>query len=277
MIPIDQTFAAQVIQPRRVLSHKGTFGRVLIIAGNANYGGAGIMSAQGAVYAGSGLTTIATNQQNWTALHARLPEAMVTDWTPATLIPLIKGADVIVIGPGLGTDTAAQAVLNLTFSNVTSNQTLIIDGSAITLVAQEQPTLPSGPHIIWTPHAEEWARLSGIPRAEQTNLAANAAARAKISGTLILKGAPTRIYTDNACFENTAGGPAMATGGSGDTLTGILAACCAQFGSSAETIATAVWLHSAAADRVAQTDYVALPDRVVQVIPALMHDLAYLN
>lgn len=273
MISVDRIFATQVIRPRDAQGYKGTFGRVLIIAGNQNYGGAGIMSAQAAVYAGSGLTTIATDPSNWPALHARLPEAMVTDWDKATLSPLITKADVIVIGPGLGTDMAARNVLRLTFALVAPHQTLIIDGSAIDIIARTHPTLPDA-QLIWTPHQQEWARLSGIALTDQTDDTVNEAARQQFGGTLVLKGAPTRIYADDNIYLNTAGGPAMGTGGSGDTLTGVLAACCAQFGTTPATIATAVWLHSAAADLVAQTDYVALPDCVAQRLPGLMHDIA---
>lgn len=261
-----------VIKPRPGISHKGDFGRVLIIAGDEHFGGAAIMSATAAVYAGAGLVTVATNRSNWQPLHARLPEAMVTDWNAETLTPLLHAADVIVVGPGLGTAEDAQQVLKLTLAEASAQQTVLIDGSAIDIVAQTMIT-PSAGKIIWTPHQMEWQRLSGIAIADQTQVA-NEEARQKLGGTLVLKGNPTRILAADKSYENTTGGPAMATGGSGDTLTGVIAALCAQFGTSTETIATAVWLHSAAADEIAKSSYVALPTQVAQIIPQLMHRLS---
>jgi hydroxyethylthiazole kinase-like uncharacterized protein yjeF len=272
MEKFTEQMARQIIKPRPSISHKGDFGRVLIIAGDEHFGGAAIMSATAAVYAGAGLVTVATVRDNWQPLHARLPEAMVTDWDAATLTPLLHGADVVVIGPGIGTSSAAQQVLTLCLQEIAATQTLIIDGSAIDIIAQNKQ-LPAKGNIIWTPHQMEWQRLSGIAIAEQT-LTTTASANQRIGGTLVLKGNPTRIYNADAGYENTTGGPAMATGGSGDTLTGVIAAICAQFGNSTKAIATAVWLHSAAADEIAKSSYVALPTQVVQVLPQLLNRLA---
>ena len=272
MEKFTEQMARKVVRPRPSISHKGDFGRVLIIAGDEHFGGAAIMSATAAVYAGAGLVTVATNRSNWQPLHARLPEAMVTDWDAATLTPLLHTADVIVVGPGLGTADDAQRVLKLSLTEAKAKQTVIIDGSAIDIIAQTK-LAPGAGNIIWTPHQMEWQRLSGLAIADQT-LAANTDARQKLGGTLVLKGSPTSIIAADASYENTTGGPAMATGGSGDTLTGVIAALCGQFGTSAETIATAVWLHSAAADEIAKSSYVALPTQVAQVIPQLMRRLS---
>lgn len=273
MKQFTREMARQVIKPRPSISHKGNFGRVLIIAGDANFGGAAIMSATAAVYAGVGLTTVATDASNWSALHARLPEAMVTDWQPATLMPLIHTADVVVVGPGLGTSVPAQNVLTLCLREINDKQTLIIDGSAIDIIADTDLSAVHG-QIIWTPHQMEWARLSGIPIAEQTPANAVSARNKLADNILVLKGAPTRTYGKDVSFENTTGSPAMATGGSGDTLTGIIAAFCAQFGTCTQTVAAAVWLHSSAADSVAKENYVALPTAVAQRIPSLMHTIS---
>ncbi|WP_155286261.1 NAD(P)H-hydrate dehydratase [Lacticaseibacillus zhaodongensis] len=272
MQTMNQEIAAQVVRPRAANGRKGTFGRVLIIAGNRNYGGAAIMSATASVYAGAGLTTVATDPLNWGPLHARLPEAMVTDWQPATLQPLIQGADVIVIGPGLGTDSAALTVLNLLISTVQAQQTVIIDGSAIDLFAREKLTPPHC-HLVWTPHQMEWQRLSGIPIAQQ-NPTVSAPAAAQVGGIVVVKGPETQIFAPDIQWCSTAGGPWMATGGSGDTLTGVIAAFCAQFGYHAKVIAAAVWTHSAAASIVAENAYVALPTAVSAELPALMHELS---
>ncbi|WDF82033.1 NAD(P)H-hydrate dehydratase [Lacticaseibacillus pabuli] len=270
MIVVDRAFTERVVKKRPIASYKGKMGRVVIVAGNDRFGGAAIMSATAAVYAGAGLTTVATNPDNWTALHARLPEAMVTDLQAETLTPLLTNADVIVVGPGLGEDAAAKSVLNLVLKTASKDQALIIDGSAITLCSQDRPQMPNA-KIIWTPHAVEWQRMSGLTPSQQDDKE-NQKAFAKMAGTLVLKGSPTRTYNGKDVFLNTSGSPAMATGGSGDTLTGVIAAFCAQFGTNAQTIAAAVWTHSAAADNL--HEYVALPTRVAASLPAFMAELA---
>ncbi len=158
----------QVIKPRPKQSHKGNFGKILIIGGNKNMGGAVIMSASAAVHAGAGLVTCATDSSNFFALHARLPEAMVVDHSDfEALTQAIKQADTIVIGPGLGLDKLAKQILKITLTAVDPTTTLIIDGSAITLLAQQNEPLRPTCQVIYTPHQVEWARLSGLALTEQ--------------------------------------------------------------------------------------------------------------
>lgn len=265
---IDQALPAQVIRPRPANSHKGTFGRVLIIGGNPQYGGAAIMAASAAVYAGAGLVSVATAAVNRSALHARLPEAMMLPYDDPSLPALIQSVDVIVLGPGLGTDATAQQVLATTLAAVTPEQSLIIDGSAITLIAQQH--LPVAlPKAVWTPHQMEWQRLSGLAIAQQTP-ASNAAAASQLAGTVIVKSHRTEIFTAAGSFLNPLGTPAMATGGMGDTLTGILAAFIAQFGHHASSICAAVYTHSAIAEQLAQDHYVVVPSQLIAALPTYM-------
>ncbi|MFD1484035.1 NAD(P)H-hydrate dehydratase [Lacticaseibacillus baoqingensis] len=269
---ISATLVQQVIQPRPTASYKGNYGRILIVGGNARFGGAAILSASAAVYAGGGLVSVATDAVNRDALHARLPEAMIIPYDDANLADLLQSMTVIVIGPGLGTDETALKVLNTVFEAVAPEQTLIIDGSAITLVATHHMRLPKA-RFIWTPHQMEWQRLSGIAIAAQTP-AANQAAAAKLPGTVIVKSHRSEIFTPTRSYQNPVGSPAMATGGSGDTLTGIIAAFVGQFGHRDASILAAVYTHSAVADLIASDHYVALPSMVIQALPGYMAKMA---
>lgn len=271
MQQFTRTDAAQVVRPRKADAHKGSNGRIVIVAGNTQFGGAAIMSATAAVYAGAGLVTVATDAQNHTALHARLPEAMVTTWDDSDLPLLLRSADVIVIGPGLGTDAAALGVLTLTLAAVADDATLIIDGSAIDLIASEHITV-THTQTVWTPHPVELQRLIGLATIMQTDTAVALVSR-DLPGVLVAKGAPTRIFAHDHDYVNTSGGPAMATGGSGDTLTGVLAAFVGQFGYSTQSVAAGVWTHSAAADEIAQEQYVAVPSVVAKRVPFVMREL----
>lgn len=276
MKPITETVVQHVIRPRDPQTHKGDYGRVLIIGGNAQFGGAAIMSASAAVYAGAGLVSVATAGVNRSALHARLPEAMIIATDDDNGLPAleqaIQAADVIVIGPGLGTDAQAKALLSTTLAAVSESQTLLIDGSAITLFATGDWPIPSA-QLVWTPHQMEWQRLSGIAVNAQ-NADSNQAAAAKIRGTVVVKGHRTQVFSPTAAYENTIGGSELATGGSGDTLTGILAAFIAQFGYRDDAIIAGVYAHSAIAEDIAATNYVALPSMVIKMLPHYMAKMA---
>lgn len=286
MIPITEKNLSQVIRPRAAESHKGNYGRVVIIGGNQTYGGAGIMSASAALYTGAGLITLASDPVNRTALHATHPEIMFVNWHErAELAPSITAADVIVIGPGLGLDGFARELLTWTLATVTKTQTLILDGSALTLIAQafaEKQTSgieSTAAQLILTPHQEEWHRLSQLPIAAQT-VAQNQGALTNFfppATILVLKQHRTQVYAGEACFENTSGHPAMATGGMGDTLTGIIAAMIGQFKSPLAATNAAVYLHGLAGETLARTHYVVLPSQLIRLVPRLMTKYAQMT
>ena len=276
MQTITADILKKVIQQRPQNSFKGTFGKVLIVGGNPNMGGAAIMAGSAAVHAGAGLVTIATARENLTAVHSVIPEAMFVDYQDAPqFISLIKGVDVIVLGPGLGNDSTAEKVIQTVFTNIASNQTLIIDGSAITLVAQNaalKDAIPTNAHVVYTPHQMEWQRLSGIPISEQNNTHRNQEAQQSLNATVILKKHHSEIYFSNGEIRKLmVGGPAMATGGMGDTLTGILAAFIAQFDASFEDrIQAALFTHSKIADKLAEEKYVVLPTDIISHLQSFM-------
>ena len=276
MQTITADILKKVIHQRPQNSFKGTFGKVLIVGGNPNMGGAAIMAGSAAVHAGAGLVTIATARENLTAVHSVIPEAMFVDYQDAPqFISLIKGVDVIVLGPGLGNDSIAEKVIQTVFTNIASNQTLIIDGSAITLVAQNaalKDAIPTNAHVVYTPHQMEWQRLSGIPISEQNNTHRNQEAQQSLNATVILKKHHSEIYFSNGEIRKLrVGGPAMATGGMGDTLTGILAAFIAQFDASFEgRIQAAVFTHSKIADKLAEEKYVVLPTDIISHLQSFM-------
>lgn len=261
----------QTIRQRPANSHKGTYGRVTLVGGNRNFGGAILMASAAAVYAGAGLVTTITDASNQSSLHARLPEAMFADMRQTTqLTDLVAGADVVVIGPGLGTDDAALATLQQVFQTVTAQQTLVIDGSAITLVAQHHLALPAVP-LVLTPHQMEWQRLSGIAIADQTP-ERNRAAANQLNATVVVKSHRTQIYTPTGSFQNPLGTPAQATGGMGDTLAGMVGGFLAQFADHQDAVLAAVYTHSAIAEALAASQYVVLPHQIIDALPQYMHD-----
>nr|WP_198022562.1 NAD(P)H-hydrate dehydratase [Carnobacterium pleistocenium] len=262
-----------MIPKRNKDSYKADYGRVLVIGGNEDMGGAIILTASAAVYSGAGLVTVATAKVNHTALHARLPEAMVFDmYNEDCLLKKLSTATVIVIGPGLGLSSESLAILKSVLKTVTKEQRLIIDGSAITLMAKNNLKTPVA-QTTYTPHLGEWQKLSHLKPTEQ-NETLNILARTELKATVVLKQSRTEIYFLNEVWKNTHGNPAMATGGMGDTLAGMIAGFSAQFKNNRSAIITAVFLHSKIGDDLAKKQYVVLPSQIIEKIPNEMKEFS---
>ncbi|MEX2783696.1 NAD(P)H-hydrate dehydratase [Streptococcus sp. H49] len=278
---IDRSFAEEVVQPRPLKSHKGTFGRVLLVGGNPPYSGAVIMAACACVNSGAGLVSVATDQNTISALHSQLPEAMAfTMADEEQLQQELLRADVVLIGPGLGEDYLARCSLEKVLNGIGPQQTLIIDGSALNLLAEKEDYKFLPQKLILTPHQKEWERLSGLAVEKQTpNENRAALAHFPSQTVLVAKSHQTVIYgPDSQVGELTVGGPYQATGGMGDTLAGMIAGFAAQFSvSSFAAAAAAAYLHSAIADQLSQTAYVVLPTRISQELPGAMKKLSMKN
>lgn len=271
---LSEAILTNVINKRPAISHKGTFGRAVLIGGNKQYGGAIMMSAEACVKSGAGLVTVITQKDNHAPLHARLPEVMVVDWEDEKLIfQVLESATVILIGPGLGLDEHSLKLLKIVLSLQTKNQWLVIDGSGISLFAQEALSLTHPSHTVFTPHQMEWQRLSGIP-IEQQNEQTNATFQQKLQANVIVKSHRTEIYTIKECYHCPLGNPAMATGGTGDTLAGMVTGFLAQFQNKSDAICAAVYLHSYIGDLLAEDNYVVLP---TTISAALSHYMQYFS
>ncbi|MGK0551178.1 NAD(P)H-hydrate dehydratase [Enterococcus faecalis] len=267
----------QLIQPRSADSHKGTFGRALLIGGNQQYGGAIMMSTLATVAVGAGLTTVVTTSENHIPLHVHCPEAMVLDCKDIQAITAaIKKSDVLLIGPGLGTDQTAITLLKLVFTHQRPDQWLVVDGSAITLVARLKLELPHPAVTIFTPHQMEWERLAQLPIAEQTS-DKNQQVQQKLGVYVVLKSHRTEVYTLDECYKNPLGTPAMATGGMGDTLAGMIVGFLAQFPDKIAALLSAVYLHSYIGEQLALYQYVVLPTAIIRHIPVYMKQFELKN
>lgn len=128
---IDQTLVEKVIVERTRHSHKGDYGRLLLIGGTYPYGGAIIMAALGAVRSGAGLVTVATDKENIPALHSHLPEAMAFDLDDKELLEQqLQKSEVVLLGPGLREDAFGEELFRQVFNSLRKDQLLIIDGGA---------------------------------------------------------------------------------------------------------------------------------------------------
>ncbi|MDT2600620.1 NAD(P)H-hydrate dehydratase [Enterococcus hulanensis] len=275
MVQLNEEILHKVITKRPEISHKGTFGRVVLIGGNQQYGGAIIMSAEACIKSGAGLTTVVTAEKNHSALHARLPEAMVLAFWETTMIyQVLEKADVVLIGPGLGLDKAALTLLKGVLKSQKEQQWLVIDGSAISLFSEYNLSLKHPEQTVFTPHQAEWERLSGLSFIQQTD-ENNRAKQALLGAKIALKSHRTTIYDEAiAYYQNPLGNPGMATGGTGDTLAGMITGFLAQFEKNIDTIGAAVYLHSLIGDELAKDHYVVLPTSISEALPRYMKKYA---
>lgn len=275
MVQLNEKILHKVITKRPEISHKGTFGRVVLIGGNQQYGGAIIMSAEACIKSGAGLTTVVTAEKNHSALHARLPEAMVLAFWETTMIyQVLEKADVVLIGPGLGLDKTALTLLKGVLKSQKEQQWLVIDGSAISLFSEYNLTLKHPEQTVFTPHQAEWERLSGLSFIQQTD-ENNRAKQALLGAKIVLKSHRTTIYDEAiAYYQNSLGNPGMATGGTGDTLAGMITGFLAQFEKNIDTVGAAVYLHSLIGDELAKDHYVVLPTSISEALPRYMKKYA---
>jgi NAD(P)H-hydrate epimerase len=236
--------------PRPRTAHKGDCGHLLVIGGAPGLSGAARLAGEAGLRAGAGLVTIGTHPAHAAWLNLTRPELMVAAVAgPDDLDPLIARADVIAVGPGLGTSDWGRALWERARQ---LERPLVVDADALNLLAR-QPQSRSD--WVLTPHPGEAARLLGIPTAviEQDRPSAVRELQGRFGGVIVLKGAGTLIQGDQprpfaVCSD---GNPGMATAGAGDVLTGVIAALRAQ-GLAAEDAACAgVCLHAAAGDRAA--------------------------
>lgn len=235
-----------LLQPRRRSSHKGDYGHVLIVGGNFGMTGAARLAGEAALRTGAGLVSIATRKEHAAIISSARPELMSHGIESGeALKELSAHASVIAIGPGLGQDEWAQQLLAMA---VARNLPLVVDADALNLLAQIELQRQNW---ILTPHPGEAARLLG--ESTQTVAADRFGAlqrlTEKYAATVVLKGAGTIVQTPNAVATVCGGGnPALASGGMGDVLTGIIAGLIAQGLELTEAAQLAVCLHRQAAD-----------------------------
>jgi NAD(P)H-hydrate epimerase len=249
----------ELITPRVPDSHKGDFGRVLVVAGSRGKTGAAHLAAVGALRSGAGLVTVATAASCQPVVASMAPEYMTEairecdeGLDPAAVDGLLDTArDVIAIGPGLGQAASTQRFIRELVDRAT--MPLVVDADGLNAFAADPDALSGrdGRDVIITPHPGEMARLLGMTTAEvqasRLEIARNFAVAHHVY--VVLKGHRTLVATpDERVFINPTGNAGMATGGTGDVLTGMIAAWLAQLLDAEAACKLAVYLHGLAGD-----------------------------
>lgn len=227
---VEASDVLRALVPRSITTHKGSAGRVTVIAGSPGKIGAALLAAQGAIRAGAGLVTIAALPETAALLDSRVLEVMTARIDPdrieASLDELLERADAVAIGPGLGLDEHARRITDHVLLRVA--KTKVVDADAISHFAGRPEALRGAPgDLVLTPHAGEMARLLGgtAEAVEADRFGTLAKAVTASECTVLLKGHRTLIGSPNERTAiNVTGSGVLATGGSGDVLTGVLAA-----------------------------------------------------
>jgi hydroxyethylthiazole kinase-like uncharacterized protein yjeF len=241
---------APLIKHRTKFSHKGNYGHALLVAGSYGKMGAAILAAKSCLRSGVGLLTVHVPKCGYTVLQSTVPEAMVSvdeDEKEISGIKDIAQYNVIGIGPGIGTAKTTQHLIKIL---IQAKLPMVIDADALNILAENKTWLaflPKG--CIFTPHPGEFARLVGKTSSAYDAYTLQKEFAVKYSVYLVLKGAHTSIATpEGEVYFNSTGNPGMATGGSGDTLTGIITGLLAQGYSPKQAALLGVYIHGLAGD-----------------------------
>lgn len=243
--------------------HKGTYGKVLIIAGNYDISGAALLCAKAAMKCGAGMVKVLSNSTTLNAIRTALPEAMMENLddiqkAPEIIKKAIAWADAVVCGPGIGIDNEAYEKVKSVLKEFPSDKKLILDADAINLIAENselRKMTDAVNGIVYTPHMVELSRLTGMNidtlKTDLTQVMQNNVCDK--NAVYVCKDSVTRVYAkDKPVYINKAGNSGMATAGCGDVLAGMIGAFVARDGVDFyDGIIAAVFIHSVAADMVA--------------------------
>jgi NAD(P)H-hydrate epimerase len=262
-IILTKKIIKNILPVRRPDTNKSDYGRVLILAGSRNMIGAGVLSANSCIKSGAGLVTlgIPLSQQNIVVKHL-LPEIMtlglketssgtlsINSYQKIIQFIIDRKIDVVAIGPGLSTNTETKKLIKKIVLNL--NLPLVIDADAINSLADNVSVLQNkNSNIVITPHPGELSRLINIPVSEIEKNRSEIAKKFadKYNLICVLKGYRTVITDGEKVFINTTGNPGMATAGSGDVLTGMIAGFIGQIKNILNAVIVSVYIHGLAGD-----------------------------
>ena len=248
--------AEQLLPSRRPDGNKGTFGKVLLMAGSRNMAGAAVLAAKACYRIGAGMVKVITPEENRVILQETVPEALLG--TPADLEDGLEWADVIAIGPGIGKNREAVKCLELVLGK--SRKPLVIDADGLNLLSESRTLRAQlaeqgekGRSLVLTPHVGELARLMGKSAAElkEDLPGCGKTLAGELHAVVAAKDARTFVCAENrpVCVS-LSGNSGMATAGSGDVLAGAIAGLLAQGMEPFQAAVSGVRLHGLAGDRV---------------------------
>jgi hydroxyethylthiazole kinase-like uncharacterized protein yjeF len=276
---------ADLLAEREPGSHKGDYGHVLIVAGSPGKAGAAILAARAAVRSGAGLVTAAVPEpvvqtvdlgsiESMTlALLAAGAAGQIAEEAVGAVLDAAEGKTVLALGPGLGQEAATAAAIRRIV--LECPLPLVLDADGLNAFAGRAAELAARrAETILTPHPGELGRLLGISTAQiqEDRVAAARGAAEETGAIVVLKGHLTLVASGTAVFVNPTGNPGMATGGSGDVLTGLIAGLLAQGLDALDATVLAVYLHGLAGDLAAGRlgEMALAAGDLIEILPAAL-------
>ena len=275
METVTARLARRLLPTRRADGHKGTFGRIYVVAGDVGYTGAPVYAAEAAARTGSGLVFVGVPQAVYPIVAARCATAMAQPLPEdrEVLLERLKGCDAVVLGPGLGRSRAAEELVLFLLEKLECP--VVLDADGINAAAAHIDVLRGRrcPTVV-TPHEGEFLRLGGDLSPGRAEAALTAAR--ELGCVLVLKGPGTiTAALDGRARRNTTGNCGMAKGGSGDILSGMIASLIGQGADPFDAAACAVWLHGRSGDLCQRqmTAYAMTPPDMVERLPEVFREL----
>ncbi len=276
---LDHNKVLSMLPDRPNVSHKGTFGKILLLCGSRGFTGAAALAAMGALRSGAGLVYLAVPESIYEIEAVKLTEPVIfpvddcNGTYSVNAVPQIKclleGKDAVLIGPGIGQSDGSSAVVRTVLESFSGP--VVVDADGINVLNAHKDILRgrTSPTIL-TPHDGEFQRLGGNLAEDRIWSAAEMATQ--YTSIVLLKGYRTIITDGTRCYCNHTGNPGMAVGGSGDVLSGIIVSLLGQGLPPLEAAACGAWLHGAAGDICASEigQYGMLPSDMLNVLPRLM-------
>ncbi|MBN9122271.1 MAG: NAD(P)H-hydrate dehydratase [Planctomycetes bacterium] len=247
--------------PRRVSAgHKGTYGKVLVVAGSRGMSGAAVLCAHAALRSGAGVVQLACPADVQPVVAAAYPgyttfgirkhtDGTFGDGAADEVVELARGADVLALGPGLGREGGTSAFVRYVLDGL-KDASVVLDADGLFAVSPFVDEFRRSASFVLTPHPGEFARLTGLaaPKTEKERAEQSVAFARKFGCVLLLKGAGTLVTDGARLYRNATGNPGMATGGSGDVLSGVIAALMGQGLSAFDAAVLGAWTHGRAGD-----------------------------
>ncbi|QXV66680.1 NAD(P)H-hydrate dehydratase [Mucilaginibacter sp. 21P] len=273
---VEREDIRKILKPRKRFSNKGTYGHAFIIAGKDETMGAALLASSACAHAGAGLTTACIPQSGLIALNSSMPEVMALIRKDEELPAIAWDKfSAIGIGPGLGKSTDTLQLLNDIIEHY--KKPVVIDADALNVLADNKQLLnelPTG--SILTPHMKEFDRLFGEHQNWWQRVQKAKAKAEELTIYIALKNDYTIIATpEGKLYFNSTGNPAMATGGMGDVLTGIITSLLAQHYTQEQACLAGIYIHGKAGDELAlpNRSKVVLPQQVANHLPSTMAKL----
>lgn len=279
MFELSHKDVLSLLPDRKAESHKGDYGKVLLLCGSRGYTGAAALAAMGALRSGAGLVYLAVPESIYEIEAVKLTEPVVLPLPDAggmlceSAVPavgqMLHKMDAVLIGPGLGQSNGTLSVLKTVLDQAVCP--VVVDADGINLISAHKDLLRGrkAPTIL-TPHDGEFGRLAGPVGTCRESAAMRLSS--EFSCIVVLKGHRTVITDGVKTYRNTTGNPGMAVGGSGDVLAGIIVSLVGQGLSPIDAAAAGAWLHGAAGDICASEigQYGMLPTDMLEVLPRLL-------